>query len=75
MFRGSSKNDHERSAKPNNTHRLLVIGWNTIYLGLELLVVPFVFGYDLGAQADYRDSFFDGLLTGRAASGSGGKIR
>ena len=58
VFRASSKNDHERSAKPHNTHFLSVIGWNTIYFGFEWSVVPFVFVYDLGAQAAYRDAFF-----------------
>ena len=48
-----------------------VIGWNTVYFGLEWLVVPVVFVCDLGAQADLQGRvFFDGLLTGRAASGS-----
>ena len=68
----SSKNDHERSAKP---HPLYVIGWNTINFGLVWLVIPFVFVCDLGAQVTYRDTCFDGLLMGRAASGSWGKIR
>ena len=58
MFRASSKNDHERSAKPHDTHPLLVIGWNAIYLGFEWSVVPFVFVYDFGAQAAFRDVFF-----------------
>ena len=49
MFGASSRNYHERSAKPHNTHPLSVIGWNTIYCGFEWLVVPFVFVYDLGA--------------------------
>ena len=58
MFRASSKNHHERSAKPHNSHTFWVIGWNTIYLGFEWLVVPFVYVYDLGAQAAHRDTFF-----------------
>ena len=74
-FRASSKNDHERSAKPHHTHPLSVIGWNTIYFGFEWLAVPFVSVYDLGAQAAYRDVFFEGLLKGRAASGPWGEIR
>ena len=45
------KSNHERSAKPHNTHPLSVIGWNSIDCGLEWLVVPFVFVCDLGAQA------------------------
>jgi hypothetical protein len=49
VFRASSKNDRERSAKPHNTHPLSVIGWNTFYFGFEWLVVPFAFVYDLGA--------------------------
>ena len=40
---------HEHSAKPHNTHPLTVIGWNTIYFGFEVLVVPFIFLYDLWA--------------------------
>ena len=48
VFRASSKNYHERSAKPHNTHPLSVIGWNTIYFGFECLVVPLLFVYDLG---------------------------
>ena len=60
----------EGGAKPHNTRPLSVIGWNTIYFGFEWLVVPFVFVCNLGAQAAYRDAFFDGLLMGRAASGS-----
>ena len=36
MFRASSKNYHERSAKPHNTHPLSVIGWNTIYFGFDV---------------------------------------
>ena len=56
----SSKNYHERSAKPHNTHPLSVIGWNTIYFGFEWLVVAFVFEYDLGAQAAYREKKIDG---------------
>ena len=32
-----------------------MIGWNTIYFGFEWLVVPFVFVYDLGAQATYDE--------------------
>ena len=39
-----------------------MIGWNAVYFGFEWLVVPFVFVYDLGAQAAYN--FFDGLLMG-----------
>ena len=49
---------------------LSVIGWNTIYFGLEWLVVPIVFVCDLGVQAAHRDAVFDHLLMGRAASGS-----
>ena len=55
LFQASSKNYHERIAEP---HPLSVIGWNTIYFGFEWLVVPYVFGYNLGEQADYRDVFF-----------------
>ena len=51
----SSKNYHERGAKPHNTHPLLVIGWNTIYFGFEWLVVPLVFVCNIGAQVAYRD--------------------
>ena len=58
VFRASSKNDRERSAKPHHTHPWALIGWNTIYLGFEWLVVLFVFVYDLGAQAAYSDAFF-----------------
>jgi hypothetical protein len=58
VFRASSKNYHERSAKPHNTHRLSVIVWNTIYFGFEWLVVPLVFVYNLGALAAYRGAFF-----------------
>ena len=54
----SSKNYHERSAKPHNTRPLSVIGWINVYFGLEWLVVPFVIVCYLGAQAAYRDTFF-----------------
>ena len=60
VFRASSKNHNERSAKFHNTRPLLVIGWNTVYFGLQWLVVPFVIVCDLGAQADLqRHVFFD----------------
>ena len=41
-----------------------MIGWNTIYLGFEWLLVPFVFVCDLGAQAAYRDVFWTACLWG-----------
>jgi hypothetical protein len=66
VFRASSKNHIERNTKPQSIHPLSLIGWNTIYLGFEWSVVPFIFGYDLGAQAAYRDAFF-----GRPAYGAG----
>ena len=44
--------------RSHNIHPLSVIGWNTIYFVFEWLVVPFVFVYDLGALAAYRDMFF-----------------
>ena len=50
VFCASSKNYHERSAKPHNTHPLSLIGWNTIFWGFEVLIVPFVFLYDLAKQ-------------------------
>ena len=50
VFRASSKNYHERSAKTLQ-HPPLVGDWMvTVYFGFEWLVVPFVFVYDLGAQ-------------------------
>ena len=55
---GCTQNYHERSTKPHNTHPLSVICWDTVYFGLEGLILPFVFLYDLGAQAAYRDTFF-----------------
>ena len=42
MFHASSKNYHERTENPTTPLPLSVIGWNTIYYGLEWLVVPFV---------------------------------
>ena len=43
-----------------NTTALPLVGdWlNTIYCGVEWLVVPLVIVCDLGAQAAYRDVFF-----------------
>ena len=58
--------NYQRSAKPHNAHRSLVIGY-TIYFGFEWLAVPFVFVYDLGAQAAYRDVY----LFCRPAYGAG----
>ena len=54
----SCKNYRERSPKPHNSHPLTVIGWNTVYLDFEWLVVRLAFVYDLGAQAACRDRFF-----------------
>jgi hypothetical protein len=76
VFRASSKNYRECSAKSQNTRPLAVISCNTIDIGFEWLVKPFAF---LWTISEHRLSaemhFFQGLLMGRAASGSWGKIR
>jgi hypothetical protein len=67
VFRATSKNDHERSAKPHSTHPLSVIGWNTIYFGfdecdhlcfgLEPLMQPLRLGY--GSMSTQRNDHED----------------
>ena len=65
-----SKNDHERSAKPHNTHPLSVgVVGNTVYIDLVWLVVQLVIVCDLGAQAAHRDVFLTaGLWGGQLAA-------
>ena len=58
-----------------NTSLYVSVGWINVYSGSDWLVVPSVIVCDLGAQAAYRDAFFDGRLMRRAASRSGGEIR
>ena len=51
-------------AAQNPKHPPLEIGVNTVYFGLEWLVVEFVIVCDLGAQADPR-VFLTSCLCGR----------
>ena len=39
VFHASSKNYHERSTKLHNIHPLSVIGWNTIFQPILLLLL------------------------------------
>ena len=41
-----------------NTHPLVGDGWNAINFVFQWLVLPFVFVYNLGAMAAYREKVF-----------------